>query len=125
MSRARDIANILTASNALTSDAEMSAMLLNYKQEISIAVNSNITAQSGRRYAVDTTAARTITLPASPAVGDEVQIMDATGTAATNNITVLRNSNKITGLTDDAIIDTNGGMLRFIYTGATYGWGIN
>lgn len=125
MSRARDIANILTASNALTSDAEMSAMLLNYKQEISVAVNSNITAQSGRRYAVDTTAARTITLPASPAVGDEVQIMDATGTAATNNITVLRNSNKIIGLTDDAIIDTDGGMLRFIYTGSTYGWGIN
>lgn len=125
MTRARDIANVFSHSNALASDAEMSAMLLNYKQEISIAVSSNITAQSGRRYAVDTTAARTITLPASPAVGDEVQIMDATGTAATNNITILRNSNKITGLLDDAIIDTDGGMLRFIYTGSTYGWGIN
>ena len=125
MTRARDIANVFSHSNALASDAEMSAMLLNYKQEISVAVNSNITAQVGRRYAVDTTAARTITLPASPAVGDEVQIMDATGTAATNNITILRNSSKITGLTDDAIIDTNGGMLKFIYTGSTYGWGIN
>jgi hypothetical protein len=125
MTRARDLANVFSHSNALASDAEMSAMLLNYKQEIAVAVSSNITALAGRRYAVDTTAARNITLPASPAVGDEVQVMDATGTAATNNITILRNSNKITGLLDDAIIDTNGGMLKFIYTGSTYGWGIN
>lgn len=125
MTRARDIANVFSHSNVLASDAEMSAMLLNYKQEIAVAVTSNITALVGRRYAVDTTAARTITLPASPAVGDEVQIMDATGTAATNNITILRNGNKITGLLDDAIIDTDGGMLKFIYTGSTYGWGIN
>lgn len=125
MTRARDIANVFSHSNVLASDAEMSAMLLNYKQEIAVAVTSNISALVGRRYAVDTTAARTITLPASPAVGDEVQIMDATGTAATNNITILRNGNKITGLLDDAIIDTNGGMLKFIYTGSTYGWGIN
>ena len=125
MTRARDIANVFSHSNVLASDAEMSAMLLNYKQEIAVAVTSNITALVGRRYAVDTTAARTITLPASPAVGDEVQVMDATGTAATNNITILRNGNKITGLLDDAIIDTNGGMLKFIYTGSTYGWGIN
>lgn len=125
MTRARDIANVFSHSNVLASDAEMSAMLLNYKQEIAVAVTSNISALVGRRYAVDTTAARTITLPASPAVGDEVQIMDATGTAATNNITILRNGNKITGLLDDAIIDTDGGMLKFIYTGSTYGWGIN
>lgn len=125
MTRARDIANVFSHSNVLASDAEMAAMLLNYKQEIAVAVTSNITALVGRRYAVDTTAARTITLPASPAVGDEVQVMDATGTAATNNITILRNGNKITGLLDDAIIDTDGGMLKFIYTGSTYGWGIN
>jgi hypothetical protein len=125
MTRARDIANVFSHSNPLASDSEMATMLLSYKQEVSVAVNSNITALSGRRYAVDTTAARTITLPASPGVGDEVQIMDATGTAATNNITVLRNGNKITGLTDNAIIDVNGGMIKLIYTGSTYGWGIN
>jgi len=125
MTRARDIANVFSHSNPLASDSEMATMLLSYKQEVSVAVNSNITALSGRRYAVDTTTARTITLPAAPGVGDEVQIMDATGTAATNNITILRNGNKITGLTDDAIIDVNGGMIKLIYTGSTYGWGIN
>ncbi len=122
MTRARDLANVFSHSNALASDAEMSAMLLNYKQEIAVAVSSNITALAGRRYAVDTSAARTITLPSSPAVGDEVQIMDATGTAATNNITVLRNGNKINGLTEDAIIDVDMDMALFIYSGSTVGW---
>jgi hypothetical protein len=122
MTRARDIANVFSHSNPLTSDSEMATMLLSYKQEVSVSVNSNITALSGRRYAVDTTAARTITLPASPGVGDEVQIMDSTGTAATNNITVLRNGNKINGLTEDAIIDVDMDMASFVYSGSTVGW---
>jgi len=122
MTRARDIANVFSHSNALASDSEMATMLLSYKQEVSVAVNSNITALSGRRYAVDTTAARTITLPAAPGVGDEVQIMDATGTAATNNITVLRNGNKINGLLEDAIIDIDMDMASFVYTGSAIGW---
>jgi len=122
MTRARDIANVFSHSNPLASDSEMATMLLSYKQEVSVAVNSNITALSGRRYAVDTTAARTITLPAAPGVGDEVQIMDATGTAATNNITVLRNGNKINGLLEDAIIDVDMDMASFVYSGSTVGW---
>jgi hypothetical protein len=122
MTRARDIANVFSHSNPLASDSEMATMLLSYKQEVSVAVNSNITALSGRRYAVDTTAARTITLPAAPGVGDEVQIMDASGTAATNNITVLRNGNKINGLTEDAIIDVDMDMASFVYSGSTVGW---
>jgi hypothetical protein len=122
MTRARDIANVFSHSNPLASDSEMATMLLSYKQEVSVAVNSNIAALSGRRYAVDTTAARTITLPAAPGVGDEVQIMDASGTAATNNITVLRNGNKINGLTEDAIIDVDMDMASFVYSGSTVGW---
>jgi hypothetical protein len=122
MTRARDIANVFSHSNPLASDSEVATMLLSYKQEVSVAVNSNITALSGRRYAVDTTAARTITLPASPGVGDEVQIMDSSGTAATNNITVLRNGNKINGLLEDAIIDVDMDMASFVYSGSTVGW---
>jgi hypothetical protein len=85
-------------------------------------INSNITLVSGTRYFVDTTAARSLTLPASPSVGDEIQIVDASGTAGTNNITVLRNSLKINGVTDDAVIDINGGAAVLLYTGSTYGW---
>ena len=48
--------------------------------------------------------------------------MDATGTAATNNITVLRNGNKINGLLEDAIIDIDMDMASFVYTGSAIGW---
>lgn len=85
-------------------------------------INSNITLVAGTRYFVDTTSARTLTLPASPVVGSEIQIVDASGSAGTNNITVLRNSLKINGLSDDALIDVNGGAALFLYTGSTYGW---
>jgi hypothetical protein len=85
-------------------------------------INSNVTLTAGVRYFVDTSAARTLTLPASPSAGDEIQIFDATGTAGTNNITVLRNSLKINGITDDALLNANGVAVSFVYTGSTYGW---
>jgi len=85
-------------------------------------INSNITLVAGTRYFVDTTEARSLTLPASPTAGEEIQIFDATNTAATNNITILRNANLINGVADTAIIDVNGGVAYFVYTGATYGW---
>ncbi len=86
------------------------------------AVSSNITMQANYNYFVDTTAARTLTLPASPALGDTIAIYDASGTAATNNITVARNGNLINGLTEDAIVDVNQAVSLLVYTGATLGW---
>lgn len=85
-------------------------------------ISSNVTLAVNNKYFVDTTAARTLTLPASPSLGDEIYIFDATGTAFTNNITVSRNGNKINGISDDAIIDINGASTILTYTGSTYGW---
>jgi VCBS repeat-containing protein len=86
------------------------------------AVSSNITMVANYNYFVDTTVARTLTLPASPTLGDTIAIYDASGTAATNNITISRNGNKINGQTEDAIIDVNQASSTFVYTGATVGW---
>jgi len=86
------------------------------------AVSSNITMQANYNYFVDTTAARTLTLPASPSLGDTIAIYDASGSAATNNITVSRNGNKINGQTEDALVDVNQAVAMLVYTGATLGW---
>ena len=88
----------------------------------SSAVSSNITMAANNNYFVDTSAARTLTLPASPTLGDTISIYDATGTAATNNITIARNSTNINGVADNAIIDVNQASSIFVYTGATVGW---
>ena len=100
----------------------LNAALVSYKQEINISISANTHLVAGRRYFVDTTAARTLTLPASPAVGNEIVVIDATGTAGTNNITINSNSGKINGTVQNLTIDVDGAGASLIYTGATYGW---
>jgi len=84
------------------------------------------TAVTGDGVMVDTdSSAITITLPISsgpPALGDFVRIMDATGNAATNNITVARNGNNIQGAAADLTIATNRAAIGLVYVNATEGW---
>ena len=94
-------------------------------QMTTVSVSSNITLEANKRYLVNTSAARTLTLPASPANGDEVQVFDVTGTAATNKITVASNSLKINGTVQDLEIDSNSAAAVLVYTGTTYGWRVS
>ena len=84
---------------------------------------ANFTAVSGNGYFVDTnTTAITVTLPATPAAGDIVAIADYANTAATNNITVGRNSSPINGSAVDGKILINGQVYTLVYVDATEGW---
>ena len=94
------------------------------KLETTYEIAANNTLVAGGRYLVDTTVPRTLTLPAAPAVGDEVQIFDQTNTAATNNITVDNNGLLINGVLDTLVIDVNGAIIELVYTGTTLGWRI-
>ena len=81
------------------------------------------TAVSGQGYFIDTTsAAHTITLPASPVVEDTIQIIDVSGNAGSANITVARNGEEIQNAADNLVIDINNASPILVYTGATYGW---
>jgi len=84
---------------------------------------SGFTAVSGVGYFCDTTsAAFTVTLPATPSAGNVVAVSDYNGTASTNNITVGRNSSNINGAADDFIISKSNSSVQFIYIDATVGW---
>lgn len=84
---------------------------------------ADFTGSAGQGYFVNTTsAAVTVTLPASPSAGDIVAISDYAGTAATNNITVGRNGQPIGGIAADAIIETNKKTVFLIYIDGTQGW---
>jgi len=80
-------------------------------------------AVTGVGYFADTTsAAFTITLPATPAAGAVVGIADYANTFATNNLTVGRNGSNIGGVATNAILSTSGLSVTFVYVDATQGW---
>ena len=80
-------------------------------------------AVTGVGYFCDTsTAAFTVTLPATPAAGAVVGIADYANTFATNNLTVGRNGSNIGGVAANATLSTNGLSVTFVYVDATQGW---
>ena len=84
---------------------------------------TGFTAVAARAYPCNTTSsAFTVTLPASPSVGDQVLLLDYAGTFATNNITLGANSNKINGGTGNKLLTTNREAVTLTYVDSTQGW---
>ena len=83
----------------------------------------NYTAVAGQGVFANTTSgAWTLTLPASPSIGDEVSFVDYAGTFDTNNLTVGRNSQKIQGAAADLTVSVERAANTLVYTDGTQGW---
>ena len=83
----------------------------------------DFTAVSGEGYFINTTSGTiTMTLPSSPSVGDIVALKDYANTFDTNNLTINRNGQPISGEAVNAIISTEGQALTLVYGDATKGW---
>lgn len=65
---------------------------------------------------------QTRNLPASPADGDEVKIVDNQSNSDVNNITVGRNGNLIMGLAEDLNIDKKGAVVILKYVSSAGDW---
>jgi len=86
---------------------------------------SSFTAESGKGYFVNTTGgAVTVTLPASPSLGDTIVISDYASTFATNNVTVNVNGNKLEAGTGNGSLSTNDQTHTLVFTDSTQGWKI-
>jgi len=84
---------------------------------------ASFTAVAGNAYPVNTTsAAITVTLPASPSAGNIVQLTDYAGTWATNYVAVGPNGSKINGASSIFPATTARESLAFVYIDATQGW---
>jgi len=81
------------------------------------------TAVASDQLLIDTTQTTvTITLPAAPATGDEIVIIDARGTFGSNNVTVNRNGKPINSGTNNLALATNGQAITLVFIDSTRGW---
>jgi len=81
------------------------------------------TIQAGAKLFIDTTGgAFTVTLPASPAVGDEVHFIDSRFNFDSAALTVGRNSSKIANATSDLVVNTEGAGFGLVFSGSNIGW---
>ena len=84
---------------------------------------TGFTAVASNAYFCNTTSgAFTVTLPASPAAGDQVAIKDYAGTFDTAPLTIGRNSEPINGAASDAVLTTQGESVTLLYIDGTRGW---
>ena len=89
--------------------------------------SANYTAVNGDQILVDTSGGGigspvTITLPASPAIGNEVHFIDSGSNLSSNNLTIGRNGQPILGTASDLTVSTNGSAFTLVYVNATRGW---
>ena len=100
-------------------------MLQKGMTSVTAASKTTYTAVAGDQIVVDTVANPvTITLPSSPAVGDEITIMDgsASNGFATNNCIIDRGGSNIEGSAANDTLATNNQCVTLIYANATKGW---
>jgi len=123
---AGSIANSKLANSTLTINgssvslgSSISAGALNWQ----VVQTTGFTAVAGRGYFCNTTStAFTVTLPATPTIGDTVALVDYAGTFATNKLTIARNGSNIQGVANNSLIGTNRASITLVYVDSTKGW---
>jgi hypothetical protein len=84
---------------------------------------TGFTAVKGNAYPCDTTSAGfTVTLPATPSAGDQVQVVDYAGTFDTNALTLNPNGNKIESGTGNLSLTGEREGVILTYIDSTQGW---
>jgi hypothetical protein len=90
-----------------------------------VVTGSTVTVEAGRGYFINTTSnVCTVTLPASPEVGDQIVLVDYARKWATNAVTIDSNGNNFQGSADTYTVnyDTVGQSLNIVYADSTKGW---
>lgn len=87
--------------------------------------SSAYTASHAEGIFADTSAGSfTLTLPATPSVGQYVYVVDVTSSFSANPLTVARNGEYIMGLAEDMVVTTNNAAFKLLYSSAANGWRI-
>lgn len=112
------------ANNALLADASgnfsWKPVLFTYSVQ-----TTSFAAVNFEGYFINTTSGGiTMTLPASPATGDTIRVIDVAKTFDTNALTIARNGQLIMGDAQDMTVSTESAAFDLIYSNSTFGWRI-
>ena len=111
----------LTAGNGMTITNNAGSISLSAAglPTINVSSSTNISAVAGNHYVLTAASLTTVTLPASPTIGDAVWVTTANG--LTTNV-VARNGKKINEVAEDMTINTAYAGIQFRFSGDTKGW---
>jgi len=86
-------------------------------------ITSNTTLSAGNGYFVDVSSSPlSVTLPATPTIGNKVRIIDVAGLSEVNQLTVIGNGEKIQRSDTNLEVASNSAAFTLIYSNSTYGW---
>jgi hypothetical protein len=108
--------NVLTSNGNVWASSALPASGLSYVVK---SANYNINNNEGV-LANTALGAFTITLPASPAIGNQVVVADSYGVFGANAVTVARNGSTIENAAEDLILDIDGASVQLVYSGNTW-----
>jgi len=114
----------LAQGNKYTLYSDATNINLAHMEQVWRTVTTTATVQPGSAILANTaTTSFTLTLPASPATGDIVSVVDAGYTFDTKPLTIGRNSSNIANAAENLVINTEGAGFTLVYSGdATVGW---
>jgi hypothetical protein len=67
---------------------------------------------------------QTLTLPASPLIGDTIKITDIANNCSSFKPNIDRNGQPIQGLAENMLFDVSNASITLVYSNTTYGWRI-
>ena len=108
--------NVLTSNGTFWSSQGLPASGLSY-----VAKSANYTIQNNEGVLSNTALGSfTITLPSSPAIGNQVVVADSFNSWSANNLTIARNGSTIENLAENLVCDISGTSLQLVYSGNTW-----
>ena len=108
---------------SVDTSSENSQDLANLQQSLVITSGITLDRKKSQRILADSSGGIfTISLPATPFVGDTIHIQDSVASWAANNVTVDRNGNLIETLAANDILDIDRGWIIYEYYDAIQGW---
>ena len=108
--------NVLTSNGNVWASTSLPASGLSY-----VAKSANYTLSNNEGVLANTASgAFTITLPATPATGNQVVVADAGGDFGANALTIARNGSTIANAAEDLVCDINDISVQLVYSGNTW-----